>query len=100
MMDYQEQRLIDAGRSIDLKRLRSLVVVAAEVDSRAIIWRPRPHDRITEQHDKLVAHGIFPLHFPPDRIKTDAAGIIREIGQAIQQGLQRPPLPVKGLSAA
>jgi hypothetical protein len=30
MMDYQEQRLIDAGRSIDLKRLRSLVVVVIE----------------------------------------------------------------------
>jgi hypothetical protein len=33
-------------------------------------------------------------------MKTDAAGIIREIGQAIEQGLQRPPLPVNGLPAA
>jgi hypothetical protein len=33
----------------------------------------------------------------PKRIKTDAAGIIREIGQAIEKGLQRPPLSVTGL---
>ncbi len=68
--------------------------VAAEVDSRAYHLAAADQDRTTERHDKLIAHGIFPLHFPPKRIKTDPAGIIREIGQAIEQGLQRPPLPV------
>jgi hypothetical protein len=71
--------------------------VAAEIDSRAYHLAAKDQDRTTERHDKLVAHGIFPLHFPPKRIKTDAAGIILEIGQAIEKGLQRPPLPIKWL---
>ena len=71
--------------------------VAAEIDSRAYHLAAKDQDRTTERHDKLIAHGIFPLHFPPKRMKTDAPGIIREIGQAIEKGLQRPPLPIKAL---
>jgi hypothetical protein len=74
--------------------------IAAEIDSRAYHLAAADQDRTTERHDKLIAHGVFPLHFPPKRMKTDAAGIIGEIGQAIEQGLQRPPLPIKGLPAA
>ena len=74
--------------------------VAAEIDSRAYHLAAADQDRTTGRHDKLVAHGILPLHFPPARMKTDAAGIIGEIRQAIEQGLRRPPLPVKGLPAA
>ncbi len=73
--------------------------VAAEVDSRAYHLAAEDQDRTTERHDKLIAHGIFPLHFPPKRMRTDAPGIIREIRQAIEKGLQRPPLAVKGLPA-
>jgi hypothetical protein len=74
--------------------------VAAEIDSRAYHLAAADQDRTTGRHDKLVAHGILPLHFPPARMKTDAAGIIGEIRQAIEQGLRRPPLPVKVLPAA
>jgi hypothetical protein len=74
--------------------------VAAEVDSRAYHLAAHDQDRTTERHDKLIAHGIFPLHFPPKRMKTDAAGIVGEIGQAIEKGLQRPPLPIKALPPA
>jgi hypothetical protein len=74
--------------------------VAAEIDSRAYHLAAKDQDRTTERHDKLIAHGIFPLHFSPKRMKTDAAGIVREIGQAIEKGLQRPPLPIKGLPPA
>jgi len=74
--------------------------IAAEIDSRAYHLAAADQDRTTERHDKLIAHGVFPLHFPPKRMKTDAAGIIGEIGQAIEQGLQRPPMPIKGLPAA
>jgi hypothetical protein len=74
--------------------------VAAEIDSRAYHLAAADQDRTTERHDKLVAHGILPLHFPPARMKTDAAGIISDISRAIEQGLRRPPLPVKGLPAA
>jgi hypothetical protein len=47
--------------------------VAAEVDSRAYHLAAADQDRTTERHDKLIAHGILPLHFPPARIKTDVA---------------------------
>jgi hypothetical protein len=74
--------------------------VAAEVDSRAYHLAAGDQDRTTGRHDMLIAHGIFPLHFPPKRMKTDASGIIGEIGQAIENGLQRPPLPIKALPPA
>ena len=54
-------------------------------------------DRTTGRHDKLTAHGILALHFSPRRVKDDPAGILREIRQAIGKGLERPPLPIKGL---
>jgi hypothetical protein len=73
--------------------------VAAEIDSRAYHLAAEDQDRTTERHDKLIAHGVLPLHFPPKRMKTDAAGIVSEIRRAIEKGLQRPPLPVKGLPA-
>jgi very-short-patch-repair endonuclease len=69
--------------------------VVAEVDSRAYHLAAKDQDRTNERHDRLIAHGILALHFAPKRMKTDAAGIVREIGQAIEKGLQRPPLPIK-----
>jgi hypothetical protein len=74
--------------------------VAAEIDSRAYHLAAEDQDRTTERHDRLIAHGIFPLHFPPTRMKTDPSAIIRDITQAIEKGLQRPPLPVKALPLA
>ena len=71
--------------------------VAAEIDSHAYHLAAEDQDRTTKRHDELLAHGVLPLHFPPKRIKTDASGIIREIRGAIEKGLQRPPLAVKGL---
>ena len=73
--------------------------VAAEIDSHAYHLSAKDQDRTTKRHDELSALGILPLHFPPGRIKTDAPGIIREIRGAIEKGLQRPPLAVKGLPA-
>jgi hypothetical protein len=74
--------------------------VAAEVDSRAYHLSAADQDRTTERHDKLTAHGILALHFSPRRIKDDPAGVLREIRRAIESGLKRPPLPVKGLPPA
>jgi hypothetical protein len=74
--------------------------VAAEVDSRAYHLAAADQDRTTERHDKLTAHGILALHFSPRRIKDDPTGVLREIRQAIKSGLERPPLPVKGLPPA
>jgi hypothetical protein len=73
--------------------------VAGEVDSHAYHLSAEDQDRTTERHDRLVAHGIFPLHFPPKRIKTDPAGIISDLRSAIEKGLHRPPLPITALPA-
>jgi hypothetical protein len=74
--------------------------VAAEVDSRAYHLGAEDQDRTTERHDRLIAHGILPLHFPPKRIKTDPAGVLSDLRSAIEQGLRRPPLPITALPAA
>jgi hypothetical protein len=69
--------------------------VAAEVDSRAYHLSAADQDRTTERHNMLLAtHDIRPLHFPPARIHTDGSGVLDEIGQAIEKGLARPPLPI------
>jgi hypothetical protein len=73
--------------------------VAAEIDSRAYHLTAGDHDRTTERHDRLVAHGILVLHFPPKRLKTDVAGVISDLRSAIEKGLGRPRLPIKALPA-
>jgi hypothetical protein len=73
--------------------------VAGEVDSHAYHLSAEDQDRTTGRHDRLVAHGILPLHFPPGRIKTDPAGIISELRSAIEKGQRRPPLPITALPA-
>jgi hypothetical protein len=71
--------------------------VAGEVDSRAYHLSAEDQDRTSERHDRLTAYGILPLHFSPKRIKTDPAGVIRDLREAIEQGLRRPPLPITAL---
>jgi hypothetical protein len=71
--------------------------VASEVDSRAYHLSAADQDHTSERHDRLIAHGIFPLHFSPKRIKTDPAGVIRELRSAIEQGRRRPPLAITAL---
>lgn len=74
--------------------------VAAEVDSRAYHLAAADQDYTTERHDRLAAHAILPLHFPPKRIKTDAPGIISELRSAIEKGRNRPLLPITALPPA
>jgi hypothetical protein len=47
--------------------------------------------------DRLSAYVILPLHFTPNRIRTDPAGVIVTIRQTIEQGLRRPPLSIRAL---
>jgi hypothetical protein len=74
--------------------------VAAEIDSRAYHLAAADQDRTTERHDRLAAHGILPLHFPPKRIKTDAPGIVSELQSAIEKGLARPRLSIMAIPQA
>ena len=74
--------------------------VAAEIDSRAYHLAAADQDRTTERHDRLTAHGILTLHFPPRRVKTDAPGIVSELRSAIDKGLTRPRLPITAVPQA
>lgn len=74
--------------------------VAAEVDSRAYHLAAADQDRTTARHDKLIAHGIFPLHYAPRQIKTGSRVIISDLQSAIAQGRRRPPLPITAIPAA
>ena len=74
--------------------------VAAEIDSRAYHLAAGDQDRTTERHDRLAAHGIITLHFAPKRLTTDAQGVISELYSAIEQGRNRPPLPITALLPA
>jgi hypothetical protein len=74
--------------------------VAAEIDSRAYHLAAADQDRTTERHDRLAAHGILTLHFPPRRVTTDAPGIVSELQSAIDKGLARPRLPITAVPQA
>jgi hypothetical protein len=73
--------------------------VGSEVDSRAYHLSAEDQDRTTDRHDRLIAQGILLLHFSPKRIKTDPAGVLADIRDAIEQGRRRPRLPITALPA-
>jgi hypothetical protein len=39
--------------------------------------------------------GIIPLHFSPKEIRTTPATVIQQIKDALESGLDRPPLPIR-----
>jgi len=47
---------------------------AGEVDSREWHFSPLDWERTLARHDRMSAHGIIVLHFPPRLIKNDPAG--------------------------
>jgi very-short-patch-repair endonuclease len=71
--------------------------VAAEVDSRAYHTDPKAQEKDRNRHDRLIAHGVFPLHFSPRRIKSEGKDILGEIDAAIKHGRKRPRLPLIAL---
>lgn len=71
--------------------------VAAEVDSRAYHTDPKAQEKDRNRHDRLIAHGVFPLHFSPRRIKSAGDDILGEIDAAIKHGRKRPRLPLVAL---
>lgn len=74
--------------------------VAGEVDSRAYHFSAADQDRTAERHARLIAHGIYPLHFSPKRIKTDPDGVLSALRSAIEEGRRRPRLPITALPAS
>ena len=74
--------------------------VAVEVDSRAWHLLPEDWERTMRRHARMSAHGIIVLHFPPDRIRSDPAGVVAEIKAALAVGRARPPLGIRALPTA
>jgi hypothetical protein len=68
--------------------------VAAEVDSRAYHLSTTAQDRDRDRHDRLIAYGVFPLHFSPRRISREGESVLAEIALALENGLRRPRLPI------
>jgi len=85
-------RLLSASR-------HNLIAGVAAVVFASLVWMPVTRRWSARAHLcwASTAHGILALHFSPRRVKDDPAGILREIRQAIGKGLERPPLPIKGL---
>ena len=71
--------------------------VAAEVDSRAYHTEHIAQDKDRDRHNRLIKHGVFPLHFSPYRIQDDGTGVLREVEAAVEHGRKRPRLPIIAL---
>ena len=69
--------------------------VSAEADSREWHLSPEDWDRTRTRHDRMCAAGIIPLHFSPRQIRREPAEVVRLIKDALHNGLQRPPLPIR-----
>ena len=69
--------------------------VAVEVDSYEWHLSPADADRTRKRHDLMGAAGIIALHFSPRQIRRERAEVIRIIKDALDSGLNRPPLPIR-----
>jgi very-short-patch-repair endonuclease len=73
--------------------------LAAEVDSRAYHTDHKAQDKDRNRHDMLIKHGVFPLHFSPQRIQHEGDGVLGDIRGALSHGENRPRLPIIALPA-
>jgi hypothetical protein len=69
--------------------------VTAEADSREWHLSPEDWDRTRRRHDVFGGAGIIPLHFSPNQIRNESAGVVRTIRRALERGLNRPVLPIR-----
>ena len=74
--------------------------VACEVDSAE--WHLSPDDwkKTQARQARMTARGIMVLPYPPSRIRTDGKTIVAEIRSAIENGLDRPRLPITTVPAS
>ena len=73
--------------------------VAGEVDSRSWHLLPEDWERDLQRHARMSAYGIIVLHFPPNRIRKDPAGVVADIKAALTAGQGRPRLAVRAQPA-
>lgn len=68
--------------------------VAVEVDSREWHFSPDDWQRTMARHSRMSAHGIIVLHYPPSRLRGQAADVAAEIRSALTAG-NRHVLPAE-----
>jgi hypothetical protein len=66
--------------------------VVGEIDSRRYHLSPADDERTTMRRNRMAAHGISVLHFPPQTVSADSPSVIRALRGAIAAGRSRPPL--------
>jgi hypothetical protein len=71
--------------------------VAAEIDSQEYHFYRAGWLKTNAKHSRMLKYGIFPHHFAPSRIDSDWDTIYDELKSSIEQGLQRPRLPIIAL---
>jgi very-short-patch-repair endonuclease len=60
--------------------------VAVEVDSQAWHLLPEDWEHTMQRHARMSRYGILVLHVPPNRIRTDPAGVADDIRAALAAG--------------
>ena len=68
--------------------------VVAEIDSRGYHLGPADYERTVRRHNRMAAHGINVLHFPPGTVQNEPSIVIRRLRGAIRTGVARPPVPI------
>ena len=71
--------------------------LAAEVDSRQWHLSPGDWEQTLARHDRMTAHGIMVLHFPPRRIKVASRAVAAEIRAALAASAGRDMPPIRAL---
>ena len=71
--------------------------VAAEIDSQEYHFYRAGWLKTNAKHNRMLKYGIFPHHFAPSSIDSDWDTIYDELKSSIEQGLQRPRLPIIAL---
>ena len=74
--------------------------VAGEVDSREWHLSPEDWDRTRRRHDLMGAAGIIALHFSPKQVRGEPVKVAQLISDALERGLNRPPLPIRTIPCA
>jgi len=69
--------------------------VAAELDSRQWHLSPDQWTNTMTRHSRMSAHGIIVVHFSPSQLRTEGRRIVAELKSAIENGSQRPRLPIR-----
>jgi hypothetical protein len=69
--------------------------VAGELDSKEWHLSPDQWRRTMERHARMTARGIFVLHFPPSRVRSDGQKVLAELRAALEEGRRRGPLAIR-----